>query len=76
MNSLRRVVKKGDATMKKYRLSHLSYDFLAWNRELVTNTARYIFQQEVWEEGRRYIIAKREPFGSPLGETVKVVIRV
>lgn len=62
--------------MKKYRLSKLSYDFLAWNHELVTNTVRYIFVTEIWDETGRYIIAKREPFGSPLGETVKVVIRV
>lgn len=62
--------------MKKYLLSHLSYDFLAWNHELITNTARYIYVSEIWDEQGRYIIAKREPFGSPLGETVKVVIRV
>lgn len=62
--------------MKKYRLSHLSYDFLAWNHELVTNTARYIYIAEIWDETGRYIIAKRAPFGSPLGEKVKVVIRV
>lgn len=62
--------------MKKYRLSHLSYDFLAWNHELVTNTAWYIYITEIWDETGRYIIAKREPFGSPLGEKVKVVIRV
>lgn len=61
--------------MKQYKLSHLSYDFLSQNKTLITYAARYIFQQEVWEEGQRYIIAKREPFGSPLGETVKAVIR-
>ncbi len=62
--------------MKKYRLSNLSYDFLAWNHELVTHTARYIFVTEIWDETGRYIIANRKLFGSPLGETVKVVIRV
>lgn len=61
--------------MKKYRLSHLSYDFLAWNHSLITNTARYTYVSEIWDENGPYIIAKRDPFGSPLGETVKVVIR-
>lgn len=61
--------------MKKYRLSHRSYDFLAWNKELITNTVRYIYVVEQWGETGRYIIAKRAPLGSPLGETVKVVIR-
>lgn len=61
--------------MRKFRLSHLSYDFLAWNKEFITNTARYIYVEERWDETGRYIIAKREPFGSPLSETVKVVIR-
>lgn len=62
--------------MKKYRLSPLSYDFFAWNHELVTNTARYSYVTEVWDETGRYIIAKRASFGSPLWEKVKVVIRV
>nr|DAK99946.1 MAG TPA: hypothetical protein [Caudoviricetes sp.] len=61
--------------MKQYKLSHLSYDFLAQNKTLITYAARYTFQQEVRRDGRRYIIAKREVFGEIIGETVRVVIR-
>lgn len=61
--------------MKQYKLSHLSYDFLSQNKTLITYAAQYTFIQEVWRDGRRYIIAKREVFGEILGETVRVVIR-
>ena len=61
--------------MKQYKLSHLSYDFLSQNKTLITYAARYTFQQEVWRDGRRYIIAKREVFGKIIWETVRVVIR-
>ena len=60
--------------MKQYKLSHLSYDFLSQNKTLITYAARYTFLQEVWRDGRRYIIAKREVFGEIIWETVKVVI--
>lgn len=61
--------------MRKFSLSHLNYDFLAWNKEFITNNARYIYEEERWDETGRCIIAKRKPFGSPLCEKVKVVIR-
>lgn len=65
--------------MKKYSLSHFSFDCLARNKEFRTNTARYIYVKEGWDYFGQYIIAKREPLGSDdwemLGETVKVVIR-
>lgn len=61
--------------MKRYALSHLSYDFLAMNKQLITNSARYTFIQEMWKNGRRYIIAKRKVFGEDKEELVRVVIR-
>lgn len=61
--------------MKRYALSHLSYDFLAMNKQLVTNSARYTFIQEMWKNGRRFIIATRREFGTDKEEIVRVVIR-
>jgi hypothetical protein len=61
--------------MKRYALSHRSYDFLAMNKQLITHSARYTFIQEMWKNGRRYIIAKRKVFGEDKEEIVRVVIR-
>ena len=61
--------------MKKYRISHLNYDFLARNRYLYTNTALYAFIEEGWEYGERYILASRKVFGIDKVELVKVVFK-
>jgi hypothetical protein len=61
--------------MKQCRLAHLSYDYLAMNKQLVTYAARYIFLQEIWRDGRRYILATRKVFGEDKEEIVRVVIR-
>nr|DAV92009.1 MAG TPA: hypothetical protein [Caudoviricetes sp.] len=61
--------------MKQCRLVHLSYDYLAMNKQLVTYAARYIFLQEIWRDGRRYILATRKVFGEDKEEIVRVVIR-
>lgn len=61
--------------MKQYSISHLSYDYLAMNKQLVTYAARYIFLQEIWRDGRRYIIATLKVFGQDKEEIVRVVIK-
>jgi hypothetical protein len=45
------------------------------NKQLVTYAARYIFLQEIWRDGRRYILATRKVFGEDKEEIVRVVIR-
>ena len=61
--------------MKQYKLTHHSYDFLAWNKVLITNTARYTFIHEHWDTIGHYILATRKVFGTDKEEIVRVVIR-
>lgn len=63
---------KGQTAMKQYRLSHLSFDYLAMNKQLATYAARYTFIHEYWDNKiGQYIVANRKVFG----EIVRVVIR-
>lgn len=61
--------------MKQYKLKPLSYDFLAWNKTLLTNMARYTYIYEHWDEIGRYIVASRRDFGTGKEEICRVVIR-
>lgn len=61
--------------MKQYKLTHLSYDYLAMNKVLLTNYARYTYIHEHWDEIGRYILASRREFGTDKEEIVRVVIR-
>lgn len=53
-----------------------SYNFLARNKVLKTNDAKYGYLQEIEKDGRRYIIASRHRFGSNTVEDVIVGVRV
>lgn len=61
--------------LKRYAIDKRSYDFLAWNKRFITNTAVYTFVQEVWKLGSRFIVANRRVIGTDNEEIVKVVIR-
>ena len=61
---------------KRYYLLQNSYDFLARNKVLMTNDAKYGYLQEIVKDGRRYIIASRHRFGSDTVEDVIVGVRV
>lgn len=47
---------------KRYYLCPNSYDYLALNKVLRTNDAKYGYLQEIVKDGRRYIIASRHRF--------------
>lgn len=57
---------------KRYYLRPNSYDYLALNKVLRTNDAKYGYLQEIVKDGRRYIIASRHRFGSNTVEDVIV----
>lgn len=57
---------------KRYYLRPNSYDYLALNKVLRTNDAKYGYLQEIEKDGRRYIIASRHRFGSNTVEDVIV----
>lgn len=61
---------------KRYYLLQNSYNFLARNKVLITNDAKYGYLQEIEKDGRRYIIASRHRFGSDTVEDVIVGVRV
>ena len=61
--------------MKQYKLVHLSFDYLALNKTLVTNAALYTFIHEHWDEIGHYIVVSRREFGTDKEEIVRVVIR-
>lgn len=61
---------------KRYYLRQNSYDYLALNKVLRTNDAKYGYWREIEKDGRRYIIASRHRFGSHTIETVIVGVRV
>lgn len=61
---------------KRYYLFQNSYNFLARNKVLITNDAKYGYLQEIEKDGRRYIIASRHRFGSNTVEDVIVGVRV
>lgn len=61
---------------KRYYLRPNSYDYLALNKVLITNDAKYGYLQEIEKDGRRYIIASRRRFGSNTVEDVIVGVRV
>lgn len=57
---------------KRYYLCQNSYDYLALNKVIITNEAKYGYLQEIEKGGRRYIIASRHRFGSNAVEDVIV----
>ena len=61
---------------KRYYLCQYSYDFLARNKVLITNDAKYGYLQEIKKDGRRYIIASRHRYGSSTVEDVIVGVRI
>lgn len=62
---------------KRYYLRPKSYDYLALNKVLITNDAKYGYLQEIVKDGRRYIIiASRHRFGSNTVDDVIVGVRV
>lgn len=61
---------------KRYYLHLNSYNYLALNKVLITNHAKYGYLQEIVKDGRRYIIASRHRFGSNTVEDVIVGVRV
>ena len=61
--------------MKQYKLVHLSYDYLARNKVLMTGYSRYTFIHEYWDKIGRCILATRKDFGTGKDELVEVVIR-
>lgn len=61
---------------KRYYLRQNSYDFLARNKVLITNDAKYGYLQEIEKDGRRYIIASRHRYGSSTVEDVIVGVRI
>lgn len=61
---------------KRYYLSSRSFDYLARAKVLCTNVAKYGYLQEIWKDGRHYIIASRRRYGSDTVEDVIVGVRV
>lgn len=61
---------------RRYYLRQNSYDYLALNKVLITNDAKYGYLQEIVKDGKRYIIAFRRRFGSNTVEEVIVGVRV
>lgn len=60
---------------KRYYLRPNSYDYLALNKVLITNDAKYGYWREIEKDGRRYIIASRHSFVSHTVEVVIVGVR-
>lgn len=62
--------------MKRYYLSHNSYDYLALNKVLITNDAKYGYIREICEQGKASVIqASRRRFGEEKAELVLVAVR-
>lgn len=61
---------------KRFYLCQNSYDYLALNKVLRTNEAKYGYLQEIVKDGRRYIIASRHRLGSNTVDDVIVGVRV
>ena len=61
---------------KRYYLSLRSFDYLARAKVLHTNAAKYGYLQEIWKDGRHYIIASRHRYGADTVEDVIVGVRV
>jgi len=67
---------KGVSSMKRYYLSHNSYDYLARCKVLVTNDAKYGYIREIRERGQYPVIqASRRAFGKEKAELVLVGVR-
>lgn len=62
--------------MKRYYLSQNSYDYLALNKVLITNDAKYGYIREIRERGKASVIqATRRRFGKEIAELVLVGVR-